>query len=84
MHKQLKMYLRRIIEETYGEMAFISTIITTVQHMKYWVYEGKCSVQLGGHNGIETEIEKGDVIIIPAGVAHINKWYSENFACVGG
>lgn len=36
------------------------------------IYSGKTSVQLGGDNGQQLVLEKGDVLIIPAGVAHKN------------
>ena len=40
-------------------------------------------VQLGGPNGITQLIEKGDIIIIPAGVAHKNMGPETDFKCVG-
>lgn len=38
---------------------------------------------LGGPGQFETELEKGDVVVIPAGVAHKNLGDSGDFACVG-
>lgn len=46
-------------------------------------YEGWCDVQLGGDNGIEWPFEKGDALIIPAGVAHKNIKSSAAFKCIG-
>jgi uncharacterized protein YjlB len=40
-------------------------------------------VQLGGDNGVLISIGAGDVIIIPAGVAHKNMGSSDDFGVVG-
>jgi uncharacterized protein YjlB len=45
---------------------------------------GQCTVMLGGDNGKACELNEGDVLILPAGVAHMNIGSSENFTCVGG
>ena len=47
------------------------------------VYSGHAEVQLGGEQGITRKVEAGDVIIIPAGVAHKNLRASDDFAVVG-
>jgi len=39
-------------------------------HEVLGIYSGKAKVQLGGLRGITVEIEKGDVVVIPAGVSH--------------
>lgn len=52
-------------------------------HEVLGVYSGSCHIMLGGDEGIEFEITRGDVIIIPAGVAHKNISSSQNFKCVG-
>ena len=44
----------------------------SVSHEVLGVYEGYTIVELGGAKGITQLIEKGDIIIIPAGVAHRN------------
>jgi len=46
------------------------------------VYNGHCIVQFGGDHGITEELRAGDVVIIPAGVAH-KKIAGEQFKCVG-
>lgn len=55
----------------------------SIAHEVLAVYSGNCHLMLGGDEGIEFEINKGDVIIIPAGVAHKNISSSKNFKCVG-
>lgn len=52
-------------------------------HEVLGVYGGYVTVQLGGPNGITIDGLAGDVIIIPAGVAHMNLGSSNDFRCVG-
>jgi uncharacterized protein YjlB len=52
-------------------------------HEVLGIYRGIAKVQLGGENGIVTELGKGDVVVIPAGVGHKNIGSSGDFACVG-
>jgi len=47
------------------------------------VYSGKGVVQFGGENGPKLEVEKGDAVVIPAGVAHKKISSSFGFALVG-
>ena len=47
------------------------------------VYGGEVNIQLGGVQGKSFKLKKGDVVIIPAGVAHKNLGDSGAFACVG-
>ncbi|WP_299360201.1 cupin [uncultured Paracoccus sp.] len=46
-------------------------------------YAGSARIQLGGADGPVHEIATGDVVIIPAGVAHCNRGASADFAVVG-
>ena len=41
-------------------------------------------MQLGGPNGIVLDVEKGDVIVLPAGITHRNLGCSKDFEVVGG
>jgi uncharacterized protein YjlB len=52
-------------------------------HEVLGVYAGQCRVQLGGPEGEVFEIEKGDAVLIPAGVAHMNLGSSPDFRVVG-
>ncbi len=47
------------------------------------VYSGSARVLLGGDSGITLNVHKGDVLIIPAGVAHKNLGSEEQFRVVG-
>jgi uncharacterized protein YjlB len=52
-------------------------------HEVLGVYRGSARVQLGGEHGIAVRIAVGDVVVIPAGVAHKNLGASPDFAVVG-
>lgn len=51
-------------------------------HEVLGVYQGSGLLQLGGEKGEKLRVSAGDVVVIPAGVAHKNLG-SENFAVVG-
>jgi uncharacterized protein YjlB len=55
----------------------------SVTHEVLGVYRGKTTVLLGGTKGVELVLEKGDVLVIPAGVAHKNITPDSDFKCVG-
>lgn len=55
----------------------------SITHEVLAVIEGSTRIQFGGPSGISLLVEKGDVIIIPAGVAHKNLGGEENFKVVG-
>ncbi|HEV8246538.1 MAG TPA: cupin domain-containing protein [Polyangiaceae bacterium] len=46
-------------------------------------YAGKARVQLGGPSGPTLEFQRGDVLVIPAGVAHKNVEAGRSFRVVG-
>ena len=52
-------------------------------HEVLGVYSGSAQVQLGGENGVTLTVRRGDVVIIPAGVAHKNLGASADFRVVG-
>jgi uncharacterized protein YjlB len=52
-------------------------------HEVLGVYRGSARVQLGGERGITLSLAAGDVVVIPAGVAHKNLGASPDFAVVG-
>ena len=47
------------------------------------IYGGSARVQLGGDHGWIQEVYAGDVLAIPAGVAHKNLGSSDDFGVVG-
>ena len=52
-------------------------------HEVLGVCSGHCKVQVGGPDGIILELNEGDVIVLPAGVAHKNVGSSTDFKCIG-
>ncbi|MBC7743494.1 MAG: cupin domain-containing protein [Flavobacterium sp.] len=52
-------------------------------HEVMGVYSGKADVQMGGPNGGFIELNRGDVLIIPAGVAHKCLKCSDDFKVLG-
>ena len=52
-------------------------------HEVLGVYKGSAMLLLGGSQGIQLELHEGDVIVIPAGVAHKCIHSSNDFKCVG-
>lgn len=47
------------------------------------IISGKAEVQFGGKNGSRYSVTTGDVIIVPAGVAHHALDMSPDFLCIG-
>ena len=52
-------------------------------HEVLGVYSGRAEIQLGGDHGEKLEVQAGDIIVIPAGVAHKNLGSSSDFGVVG-
>jgi uncharacterized protein YjlB len=52
-------------------------------HEVLGVFRGTASVQFGGDRGRTQQLNAGDVVIIPAGVAHKNLESSDDFGVVG-
>jgi len=55
----------------------------SMAHEALGVYSGTARVQLGGDRGVSLTVNCGDVIIIPAGVAHKNLGADHDFRVVG-
>ncbi|KTD47873.1 Cupin domain protein [Legionella rubrilucens] len=47
------------------------------------IISGECQVQFGGDNGSIYTVKQGDVVILPAGVAHKSLSMTDNFRCIG-
>ncbi len=52
-------------------------------HEVLGVYQGRVQARLGGTRGMLVTLEAGDVVVIPAGVAHKNEGASPDFSVVG-
>ena len=55
----------------------------SITHEVLGFFGGKTQLLLGGDAGIRLRVKKGDVMIIPAGVAHKNLGKKNDIACVG-
>ena len=55
----------------------------SITHEVLVALKGYCEVMLGGPNNKKVHFEAGDVLLLPAGVAHKNEEQSEDFSCVG-
>ena len=74
----------RTIGETPGETASILLLIITAHRTKRSVsIVASAKLRLGGEHGQTVEVRSGDVILIPAGVAHQNIGDSSDFSVVG-
>ena len=55
----------------------------SITHEVVGIIRGKTILQLGGDDGIELNIQKGDVLVIPAGVAHKNLGNEKDAIAIG-
>ena len=52
-------------------------------HEVLGVYAGSATIALGGEGAVVVEVTAGDVLVVPAGVAHKRLDARDGFACVG-
>jgi len=52
-------------------------------HEVLGIFRGHASIQFGGEHGVALEVQAGDVVVIPAGVAHKSLRASRDFCAVG-
>jgi uncharacterized protein YjlB len=81
-------YIENFFKSNHWSNSWKSGVFTfhhyhSITHEVLGVYKGETTLQLGGENGIKLKVEKGDVLIIPAGVAHKNLGEEDDIACVG-
>jgi len=85
--------LAALIEKTFNEKNWTNTWRNGILEQHHYhsnthevlgISSGECKIQLGGPNGIILEVASGDVIILPAGIAHMNLGCSKDFECIGG
>jgi uncharacterized protein YjlB len=55
----------------------------STSHEVLVIHRGSARIQFGGPDGITLRVEPGDVVVIPAGVAHKKIDADKSFSCVG-
>lgn len=55
----------------------------SITHEVLGFLKGETRIQLGGETGAVVTVQRGDVLIIPAGVAHCNLGKEKQVSCVG-
>ena len=74
--------LERLQQYVYlGRPSFVACYSTA--HEVLGIYEGRVNARLGGGRGTLVTLVAGDVVVIPAGVAHKNDGASADFHVVG-
>ncbi|MFL5811048.1 MAG: cupin [Flavisolibacter sp.] len=82
------LYIKKLFSENNWTNNWKQGIFTyhhyhSITHEVLGICSGETLLQLGGENGITLFVEKGDVLIIPAGVAHMNLGEENDISCVG-
>lgn len=53
-------------------------------HEVLGICKGETLLMLGGEKGVSLFVQEGDVLVIPAGVAHMNLGNENDVTCIGG
>ncbi|HUR10890.1 MAG TPA: cupin domain-containing protein [Flavitalea sp.] len=84
--------LEKVIEERFRENKWVDAWTDGIYEYHHYhstahevlaVLNGNIALELGGPNGLKFHLTAGDVIVLPAGVAHKNLENSKNFLCMG-
>jgi uncharacterized protein YjlB len=83
------LYIKKLFRENnwgnnWKQGIYTSHHYHSISHEVIGVCRGETLLLLGGERGITLFIEEGDVLIIPAGIAHMNLGKEKDVICVGG
>jgi uncharacterized protein YjlB len=82
----------KIIEKTFARHDWSNSWLNGIYNYQHYhsithevigIFSGIAKVLFGGPHGKEIELNPGDVVIIPAGVAHKRMYASKDFRCIG-
>jgi uncharacterized protein YjlB len=81
-------YVKNLFKQHGWSNAWNSGIFTyhhyhSITHEALGFIAGSTTLLLGGEEGRKVQVQKGDVLIIPAGVAHKNLEAEHQVACIG-
>jgi uncharacterized protein YjlB len=79
----LELFKKNNWENSWKDSVFDYDHYHSTTHEVLGVFCGTADITLGGPEGTCVELVRGDVVIIPAGVAHKNLKCSHDFLCVG-
>jgi uncharacterized protein YjlB len=85
---QLNACIRELFGKNRWDGSWVNGVYTfhhyhSTAHEVLGVCAGQAEIQLGGDRGLRQIVQTGDVIVIPAGVAHKNLGSSPDFSVVG-
>lgn len=80
--------IRALFAENYWGGSWVNGVYAfhhyhSTAHEVLGVCAGQAEIQLGGDKGLRQVVHTGDVVVIPAGVAHKNLGSSQDFSLVG-
>ncbi|HEV2354246.1 MAG TPA: cupin [Puia sp.] len=81
-------YIKRIFARHGWTNAWDAGVFTyhhyhSTTHEVLGFYKGMTILQLGGPDGVKLSVQSGDVLVIPAGVAHCNLGSERQVSCIG-
>ncbi|HXD78039.1 MAG TPA: hypothetical protein VN616_09550 [Puia sp.] len=81
-------FIRKLFAGHYWTNAWDAGVFTyphyhSTTHEVLGFYKGGTVIQLGGETGVKLTVAAGDVLVIPAGVAHCNLGAEYDVRCIG-
>jgi uncharacterized protein YjlB len=78
-----KLFARQEWTNAWNSGVFTYSHYHSTSHEVLGFFRGNTTIQLGGESGHKIDVSKGDVLIIPAGVAHKNLGDEYQVRCIG-
>jgi uncharacterized protein YjlB len=81
-------YVKRLLKRNNWHNSWVYGVFEyhhyhSITHEVLAVIKGESTLQLGGEQGARIHVRRGDVLVIPAGVAHKNLGSENQLKCVG-